>query len=273
MNFDSEIIPGPFPRQSDDAILSGAIADLDAARARLTPREPVRVSRALPAAERILAAPVASEADVARDAEESLRASRLADYVRQRGRRYAECTLDNFATGDNRDKAAAVKLLCDYLDDFAGYARQGCGLTLYGPVGTGKDHLAAAACLHAIRAGKRVEWVDGMSLYADLRRSFDAKSRETESGIISRYERAQVLCISDPIPVSGELTDFQAGALFRIVDGRYSDMLPTIVTVNVSGKEDAARRLTPAIYDRLRGSSLAIHCNWPSHRTPNRRQP
>lgn len=190
-------------------------------------------------------------------------------YIAQRGRRYGMCRVANFyADGAGGDaKVAAKEALFAYLSDWESNYAKGFGVTLYGPVGTGKDHLAAAVCHHAIDCGLAVEWVDGMTLFAELRRSFDADSRDTETRIIDRYKLAAVLCISDPLPVSGELTDFQASALLRIIDGRYNDFRPTIITVNVAGGEEARRRLTPAIHDRIRHVSLAVNCNWPSYRT------
>lgn len=191
-------------------------------------------------------------------------------YIAQRGRRYANCRLENFDTSGNGSEAKAVasRSIRGYLDNWQAHYAAGYGVTLYGPVGTGKDHFAAAICHYAIDSGLPVEWVDGMTLFAELRRSFDRDSRDSETRIIDRYERAAVLCISDPLPVSGDLSDFQASSLLRIIDGRYNDLRLTIVTVNVAGGEEAKRRLTPAIYDRIRHTSLAIHCNWPSHRTP-----
>lgn len=259
---------------SDDAILRQAAADLEAQReaAGEHARAPQQV-RVIGSARLLTALATPTQTDEERAAElesareeDSLRKRRA--YIAQRGRRYANCRLSNFVTSGagSEAKAAARDALQGYLAEWASNYDAGYGVTLYGPVGTGKDHLAAAVCHHAIDCGQRVEWIDGMSLFAELRRSFDRDSRDNETRIIDRYELAPVLCISDPLPVSGELSDFQASALLRIIDGRYNDMRPTITTINVSGGEEAKRRLTPAIYDRIRHMSLAVQCNWESFR-------
>lgn len=255
----------------DDKLLAEAAADIAAQREAV--RGHVPPQRGLPLSGRakaVLAAATQTEGERAAEFE----AKRLATierhrkaYIAQRGRRYATCRLSNFVTGSDAAKETARDALRGYLAEWESNYAAGYGVTLYGPVGTGKDHLAAAVCHHAIDSGLSVEWIDGMSLFAELRRSFDRDSRDNETRIIDRYERAAVLCISDPLPVSGELSDFQASALLRIIDGRYNDMRPTITTVNVAGGDEARRRLTPAIYDRIRHVSLAVQCNWPSYRT------
>lgn len=194
------------------------------------------------------------------------KASLWNEYIRDRGRRYRSCMLANYIVTCT-EQEQQIAALRSYAERMADHLAVGYGVTLFGPVGTGKDHLAAALCRTAIlRHGKRTRWVDGMTLYGDLRTSFDGDGlNETE--IVNQYRRCPVLAISDPLPPVGELTPFQASALFRIIDGRYSAQLPTIMTVNVA-KGEAEKRLGTAIVDRLRHSSLLIHCNWPSYRTP-----
>lgn len=246
---------------SDDTILSEAAADIAARRHTLARPTPIREA-AKSAVDRIMAAPTRElQPCTAPDRRHALRDA----FAHARGRRYVGCTLDSYEASAS-PQSLVVERLRSYVAAWADNYAAGIGVTLFGPVGTGKDHLAAAICWHAIEQGRRVEWVDGLTLFAELRRSFDRDSRDSEDSIVRRYERAEVLAISDPLPVAGDLTDFQAGALFRIIDGRYSDMRPTIVTVNVASSDEARRRLTPAIHDRLRGSSLCLRCEWESYR-------
>jgi len=187
-------------------------------------------------------------------------------YAALRGKRYSGCTLENYQCRCEQQRKQLAKVR-GYADQLAENFQNGRGLTLFGPCGTGKDHLSAAICRQAVwQLSKRVLWVDGMRLFADLRDSFDS-SKASEASIVDRYARAEVLAISDPLPIVGDISPFQSGALFRIIDARYSAMLPTIVTVNMT-PADAEVRLGTAIVDRLRDSSLMIHCNWESFRKP-----
>ncbi len=187
-------------------------------------------------------------------------------FVRARGRRYAGCTLDGYQCR-TAEQSAAIEQVRLYVGRLNFHMETGVGLTLFGTVGTGKDHVAAAVCRQIVfDHHERVEWVDGMTLFAELRGTFDERAKISEGEVVNRYTRAPVLAISDPLPVSGGLTEFQQSALFRIIDGRYNGMRPTIVTVNVKGKDDANARLGVPIADRLRHSSLALNFNWPSYR-------
>lgn len=249
---------------SDDEILTGFFQNIAEKRAAEPPREIAKAPIDVDRIERLCTVRAEQLAEYDRKAAEQAKRDSWAAYVGQRGERYAKCTLANFEC-QTQEQRTAMASLRGYAEQLADNFRDGRGVTLFGPCGTGKDHLSAAICrLYIGRLSKRVRWVDGMTLFGDLRDSFD-NAKASEGAIVAGYTRCDVLAISDPLPVLGELTAFQAGALFRIVDGRYSAMRPTILTVNVTAA-DAEKRLGNPIVDRLRDSSLMIHCNWQSYR-------
>lgn len=143
------------------------------------------------------------------------------------------------------------------------------GLVLYGPVGTGKDHLAfgavaAAVMEHGCTAGFR----NGRELMAEYRDRIG--SDKSETGLLDSLIWQHVLILSDPLPVRGELTDFQADVLYRLVDGRASSGLITVCTLNVANDEEADRRLGAATWDRLCDRAWKLGCFWDSYRRPSR---
>lgn len=185
------------------------------------------------------------------------------------GPRYADCTLDSFAIdaaqpGERRLQQAAVDRLRVFCGDIDAMTKQGHGLVLYGPEGTGKDHLMVACLKEALAAGLTVRLVFGVDLYAQWRDEIDKKVIEAQA--MGEWLRPDILAISDPLPPVGELSEHQAAKLMALVHGRYRQCKPVWCTLNVAGAIEASKRLTAQITGRLRDGSLSIACNWPSHR-------
>lgn len=187
---------------------------------------------------------------------------RASDLVQAAGQRYRDCTLKSFVCKMEVQKRVVAALVEYIADDSAS------SVILYGPVGTGKDHLAFAVCRAAIKAGKTVRWVNGQQWFGAVRDAMD--TAKTEASLIAELASPNVLCISDPLPPVGALTQHQATMLYRLIDARYAKGLPTVCTINVSSDTEADERMGAATWDRLTHDALKCFCNWPSYRKPAR---
>ena len=206
-------------------------------------------------------------------AEDDPRPRRWEVFVGKRGERYRGCRLENYAC-ELPEQTRAVGLLYDYCATISERVKQGEGVVLFGPRGTGKDHLLVALARAAIGAGLTVDWQNGLDLFGDVRDAITSKS--LEKALLTGLVRPDVLYLSDPLPlamssgsgssVPGALSEFQASMLFRILDARYSRRRPTWCSVNVQSGRELDERLAPQNADRLRDNALAIHCHWPSYR-------
>ncbi len=197
-------------------------------------------------------------------------------FTRAIGRRYADSELENFrVTTDQQRKV--VDALMDYDAHLVDRVLACSGVVLYGPSGTGKDHLLVGLAKQAIRRGFRVEWVNGPELFAKFRKYM--KDREGDEWLIEKYGQGKVygegtpsrglshvLIVSDPVPARGELSEFNTENLWRVIDARYRANLITWTTMNVGSGEEAEARLGVSIVDRLRDGALSLFCNWPSYR-------
>ena len=183
------------------------------------------------------------------------------------GERYWQCSIANFHAVEEAAKSARTAV-DEYCRSIVESVKSGAGLLLFGPKGTGKDHLLSHASMCAIAHGIRVLWKNGADLFGDVRDSIGADGGERQ--FLVQFIRAPVLYISDPLPPAGKLTEFQAATLFRILDGRYRARRPTWVSVNATGRVDLEERLGAQNADRLRDGAVAIYCNWPSYRKPSR---
>lgn len=250
--------------KSDEPTLAEVAADLDRRREQESPVLPATVSfRPIPPAmtqsqEEIVAK---RHEDYAKKQAAQAAYANLNRLIQQRGDRYAKCGLDNFTTDGQEAPCRAVSRLREYCDEISKNAAEGVGVFLFGPCGTGKDHLAMGVAKAFIGTTRQsVSWASGAMLFEQLRDSFDGKKSEGE--VMAPHVKAPLLWISDPLPVRGELTQYQAEALYRLVDARYNARRPMLVTANLEpGKADAT--LGPAIARRLRESTIQIHCNWP----------
>ncbi|MHB1036059.1 MAG: hypothetical protein ACYC35_16750 [Pirellulales bacterium] len=122
----------------------------------------------------------------------------------------------------------------------------------------------AALMRQAIEMGHAVKWAAGMKLFASLRDLID--SAGSERSFVSTLTRPSVLAISDVLPPSGSLTDFQRAKLMEIIDERYSASRPTWLTLNIANRAEADARIGVAIAERLIDGSLCVAFDVPSFR-------
>lgn len=183
------------------------------------------------------------------------------------GERYRSCRLTNF-TCSSQYQSRVVDAVREYGKSLEARRASREGLVLFGPVGTGKDHLAYALALHAAYGGLTVRWINGQSWFGSVRDAMDTD--RTEASIIRELEKPDMVVISDPLPPIGDLTQHQATMLYRAIEARYSHGKLTVTTVNVADDTEADRRMGAATWDRLCHEAWKIHCNWPSFRKPAR---
>lgn len=204
----------------------------------------------------------------ANDLEQEQRREKWRYFAAAVGPRLAGARLDTFRLhGDpdcRRRQQVALAAIQECASNLRENIRHGRGVLIYGPVGSGKDHLAVSVARVAILdLGATARWVSGPVLYRTAR---EAMGRG-ETDLVERLVRPHVLILSDPFPAVGDLSAYQWQTLYDVVDARYSRRRPTITTANVASLDDLDRRLTPAISDRLRADALVVETRWPSYRS------
>jgi len=181
-------------------------------------------------------------------------------------KRFQQRTFPNFRC-DTPGRKKNYAIAKEYADNFAYHRAIGDGLYIEGTNGTGKTHLAAAIALQLISEGIPVICKTSSDLLLDIKKSFDDSSMH-EAQVLDVYKKVDLLIIDDL--GKEQCSDWSMSTLYSILNDRYEDMKPTIVTTNYNADQLAAA-LTPkgfdntkiiAIISRLRETSTVMTMAW-----------
>lgn len=192
-----------------------------------------------------------------------LRESEAAEMFRKSNipQRYAAESLDTYKAA-NAGQQKVLAAARDYAENFGAYRKQGRGLILCGTEGTGKNHLATGICklLHEQR------FTTVLVKASELLDTIWGKGFAERDAWIRKLARVDLLVIDE---LGRQSTTEQAmHALFRVIDARSEEVLPTMVTTNLD-RDGLVALLTKPGYDRLtQGGAKRYTMEWPSYR-PN----
>lgn len=113
----------------------------------------------------------------------------------------------------------------EYIASFAGNG--GAGLYIHGGVGAGKTHAASAMARLFAEAGYDVAFTTARGMLERVKATFDEGGTEAA---VARYAKCDVLVLDDL--GKEDATEWSVGTVFSVLDARYEDMRPTIVTSN-----------------------------------------
>lgn len=132
------------------------------------------------------------------------------------------------------------------------------GLILTGNNGTGKTHLACSIANELIKNGIPIIYGTLINLLAELRNSYDIDNNISEIEIIKLYENVDLLIIDDL--GKEKPSEWGLEKLFTIINSRYENNLPVIITTNynqnslvqrlsVNGEIETAKSIISRLYE------------------------
>lgn len=186
------------------------------------------------------------------------------------GPRFKMRTFANFEVNEKNKEAYEVAK--KYAVEFDKYKRQGLGLLFTGGYGTGKTHLAAAICHEIIKQGYQPIFGTMITLLEKIKTTYENEySRETEERILRKYTDCDLLIIDD---LGKERpTDWTLEKLYYVINTRYENCLPIIITTNYTPGKLITRLTvkdnieTPeAIVSRIYEMCKGVYMDWEDYR-------
>lgn len=137
-------------------------------------------------------------------------------------------------------------------------------LIVCGSVGVGKTHLASSTVNSIIKGKKDCRLVKIIDLIRGFKNSWSKDTDYTEQEFLDFHTNVDALIIDEVGVQFG--SDTEKMIVFDIIDGRYNNMLPTILISNLA-LPDVKELIGDRAIDRLReDGGVVVAMKWKSHR-------
>jgi DNA replication protein DnaC len=162
-------------------------------------------------------------------------------------KRYREVSFDRPPVPQIADPV--VRAVRRYVRNLDTNLSEGHGLWFHGPSGTGKTTLAMLVAKVAMEAGHTVAIYSMPRLLSELRTTYrdDAEIQDVE--LLDRLANVELLVIDDL--GTERRNDWVLEQLYVIINARYEEERPLVVTTNVIEPDELAAQVTPRVLSRL----------------------
>lgn len=143
-------------------------------------------------------------------------------------------TFDNFDTKGNEQLANAKKKAMQYVESFEKTEHNRYNSIMFcGQVGAGKTHLGTAICGAIMDSGIAVIYMAYRNAVTKIKQKI--VKEEDYNREINRYTSARVLYVDDLL--KGKLTETDVNIMYEIVNYRYMNNMPIIISTEKSPNE------------------------------------
>lgn len=164
---------------------------------------------------------------------------------------FAECEFKNFEIDDkNKNHYKMAKNYCKRWNEMKA---KNMGFMFYGPPGVGKSYLAFCIANELLGQGVPVVVISSIGMLNRIKEIYNSYGKEGEVEVINNLKNASLLVLDDLGAENS--TPWAKEKIYEIIDNRYRDGKPMIVTTNLT-REQLQNKLTGddgvnRTYDRL----------------------
>lgn len=175
-------------------------------------------------------------------------------------KRFRDKTFDNYNI--KKGNEGAFKKVKNYAAEFKEHSKNGTWLVLAGGYGLGKTHLALATGKESLKyfakkkaeksrsttsSLQKVKFISSSEMIQSIRDSYDSDQLD-EMQLMNGYKKAPLLIIDDL--GTEKASEWQQEKIYIILNYRYNELLPTIITTNLTGPE-LKDHISPRVVERM----------------------
>lgn len=193
-------------------------------------------------------------------------AQRLAERRKKSGipQRFADVWIEDYRVdGENEAQMRVFDLAQRYVNKHKDSSDKGHGLLLYGGVGTGKTHLAAAIANSTLAREKSVLFTTATKAVRAVKNTYNRESELSEWQVMESFVKPYLLVIDELGVQVG--TETEKNVLLEIINDRYNAMKPLIITSNLD-IDGLQKLIGERALDRVREMCVMVPMQWESYR-------
>lgn len=164
--------------------------------------------------------------------------------------KFADKTLKGFETRGSETRKQLVLMARDFVESYGKpISKDRPGAILHGAAGSGKTHILSAMLGELMDRGHRVLFYGVPDLFKEIRATFDGDARMDEDELLNEVARVEILALDDL--GAEKSSEWVLDRLYWIINERYNNSLPTLITTNHDWPDDLEKAVGKRITSRL----------------------
>lgn len=185
------------------------------------------------------------------------------------GERFKTRTFENFIVNPQNKKSLEISR--GFVDNFEQAKASGLGIMFVGSYGAGKTHLACGIAIELMNKGIPVIYGTAINLLFKIKQTYEDEMKMREWDLLDLYSNVDLLIIDDL--GKEKPSEWVLEKLYHIINQRYENLKPIIITTNYDDKTLISRLSTQnnnstaeAIVSRLNEMCTGVYMNFEDYR-------